>query len=281
MSHTVYANGDGLFHKGSGGSGKAFPDICLSPPPAPTGPIPVPYPNIAQASDLAEGSSTVKVNGEPTALEDSSYVSTSTGDEAGNQGGNVVTHKTKGKGYFSLWSFDVKVEGKGVGRHSDPMAQNCGSPPPGGLTPAALVDAAVAESGAAECDKPYSKAERFGTPTDKQKDAVNTANAECWECGSPSARGWKTPPKKGPPPVPGVPLVNPKRKGGKKRRFVADHDPPVLVAYYAGMCNEDESTRKKNAQDTKTVKAHCAKCSSSQGGYMSNYSRVLRSAHGL
>ena len=100
MAHTVFANGDGLFHKGSGGSGKAFPDVCLSPPPAPTGPVPVPYPNIADAGDLSEGSSTVKVNGEPTALEDKSYVSTSSGDEAGNQGGNVVTHKTKGKFSF-------------------------------------------------------------------------------------------------------------------------------------------------------------------------------------
>src|ERR1035438_6844474 len=99
MAHTVFANGDGLLHKGSVGSAPAGPAVLARRPPAPTGPIPVPYPNIAEASDLSEGSTTVKVNGESTALEDSSYVSTSSGDEAGNQGGNVVTHKTKGKAY--------------------------------------------------------------------------------------------------------------------------------------------------------------------------------------
>src|SRR5579859_4319604 len=114
MGCTVFANNDGFFSKNSGGSGKAFPDVCLSPPPPPAGPVPIPYPNMLQASDLTQGSTTVKIDGAPTALEDSSFVSTSSGDEAGTQGGNVVTHQTKGKGYFMLWSFDVKVEGKGV-----------------------------------------------------------------------------------------------------------------------------------------------------------------------
>src|SRR5664279_2266647 len=100
MSCTVFANGNGLFHKGSGGKGVAQPDVCLSPPPPPAGPVPVPYVNSLSASDLADGSKTVKIQGEPTALEDQSNIATSTGDEGGTQGGNVVTHKTKGKGYF-------------------------------------------------------------------------------------------------------------------------------------------------------------------------------------
>jgi hypothetical protein len=50
-----------------------------------------------ESSDLASGSTTVKLQGNPTALEGQSYVSTSTGDEGGTQGGNVITHKTKGK----------------------------------------------------------------------------------------------------------------------------------------------------------------------------------------
>ena len=74
MGITVFANGQGFFHKGSGGSGKAFPDVCLSPPPPPAGPLPIPYPNNLTASDLADGSKTVKIDGEPTALEDASYV---------------------------------------------------------------------------------------------------------------------------------------------------------------------------------------------------------------
>ena len=139
MACTVFANNDGFFHKGSGGSSKAFPDVCLSPPPPPTGPVPVPYPNMIQASDLSSGSTSVKLQGNPTALEGQSYVSTSAGDEGGTQGGNVITHKTKGKGYFELWSFDVKVEGKGACRNGDPVGQNCASKAFGGFAPKAMV----------------------------------------------------------------------------------------------------------------------------------------------
>src|SRR5262245_53094998 len=114
MGLTVFAEKMGFFHKGSSGKGIAPADVCLSPPPPPAGPIPVPYVNVLSAPDLSKGSKTVKIDGEETALEDSSEVSTSTGDEAGTQGGNVITHKTKGKGSFTLWSFVVKVEGKGV-----------------------------------------------------------------------------------------------------------------------------------------------------------------------
>ena len=55
--------------------------------------------------------------GNPTALENVSEISTSTGDEGGTQGGGVVSHKTKGTGAFLLWYFVVKVEGKGVCHH--------------------------------------------------------------------------------------------------------------------------------------------------------------------
>src|SRR5687768_7007249 len=110
MSCTVFANSNGLFHKGSGGKGVAAADVCLSPPPPPAGPVPVPYVNSLSAADLADGSKTVKIQSEPTALEDQSNISTSTGNEAGTQGGSVITHKTKGKGYFTTWSHDVKIE---------------------------------------------------------------------------------------------------------------------------------------------------------------------------
>ena len=79
MAITVFNEGAGLFHQGSGGSGVA-PGGCLSPPPPPTGPVPVPYVNSLQAGDLASGSQSVVIDGNPTALEDQSYVSTSTGD---------------------------------------------------------------------------------------------------------------------------------------------------------------------------------------------------------
>jgi uncharacterized Zn-binding protein involved in type VI secretion len=140
MGSTVFAEGMGLFHKGSGGKGVAPADTCLTPPPPPGGPAPVPYVNNLSAADLAKGSKTVMIQGEPTALEDQSEIATSTGDEAGTQGGNVITHKTKGKGYFQLWSFAVKIEGKGVCRHGDPMGQNCASLPPGCVDASAVVN---------------------------------------------------------------------------------------------------------------------------------------------
>ena len=86
MGLTVFTENLGFFHKGSGGFGIAPGDVCLSPPPPPTGPVPVPYVNSLQASDLSKGSKSVKIDGEPTALEDISYVSTSTGDEGGTLG---------------------------------------------------------------------------------------------------------------------------------------------------------------------------------------------------
>jgi Domain of unknown function (DUF4150) len=276
MSCTVFANGMGFFHKGSGGTAKAYPDVCLSPPPPPTGPVPVPYLNSLTASDLANGSKSVKIQGKPTALEDSSYVSTSTGDEGGTQGGGVVTHKIKGKGYFTLWSFDVKVEGKGVDRHHDPMLQNCASPPGNGLTPRAETEAEKAEEAKVQCcpdPGAYSKAARYGTPTAAQKAAVNKGKRICWECKSPSASGWKVPPvKKPPPPKPGV--ANP-----PKRKFVADHQPPLLITYYAGGC-KNKSDQEKAAKDVNTVKPHCGPCSSKQGGAMSGFStNTLKKNH--
>ena len=63
MSLTVFAENMGLFHKNSGGKGIAPADVCLSPPPPPSGPVPVPYVNTLQASDLTKGSKTVKIDG--------------------------------------------------------------------------------------------------------------------------------------------------------------------------------------------------------------------------
>lgn len=260
MGCTVFADGSGLFHKGSGGTGMAFPDVCLSPPPAPTGPIPIPYPNNLKAGDLTKGSTSVKIEGNPTALKNQSSVSTSTGDEAGNQGGNVVTHKTAGKGYFSLWSFTVKIEGKNACRHDDPMGQNCASTPAGGLDVASRVVAASAEDPKEKCEEKYSRKDRHGTPTPKQRFVVNTCPPAkgppilCWECGKPS-------------PKPMIP----------------DHQPPLVVNYYAGGCHDKEKGGKqeKFAKSPKSVKPHCTGCSSKQGGFMSGYSRTLKGLHGL
>lgn len=127
MPVTVGANSLSVIHKSSNGVTIAFPDVCKTPTPA--GPIPIPYPNIAQSSDTAKGSKKVKCDGNPICLKDSNF-RMSTGDEAGNAGGGVASNKFKGKAEFVNYSFDVKVEGKNVARAFDLMLHNDKNTPP-------------------------------------------------------------------------------------------------------------------------------------------------------
>ncbi len=127
MPVTVGVNNLSVVHKDSAGVTQAFPDVCKTP--SPGGPIPIPYPNIAMSSDTAQGSTKVKCDGNPICLENSNF-SMSTGDEAGSAGGGVVSNKIKGKAEFVNFSFDVKVEGKGVARALDLMLHNDKNTPP-------------------------------------------------------------------------------------------------------------------------------------------------------
>lgn len=128
MSHEVYA--DGWEIAGKSGMNKSisrFPDVCLSPPSPPAGPIPVPYPDTSFSSDLKEGSQTVKLGGQPAALAQQSYYKPSVlGDEAATRafGMNILSHTITGKTYFRAWSMDVKIEGKNVCRHLDITTSN-------------------------------------------------------------------------------------------------------------------------------------------------------------
>jgi hypothetical protein len=127
MPVTVGANMMTVVHKGSNGISNAFPDVCKTPaPPAP--PIPIPYPNIAQSSDLSGGSQKVKADGKSVAIDGCCFM-TSTGNEAGSLMG-VASNKIKGKAEFVNFSFDVKVEGKGVCRSMDLMLHNDKNTPP-------------------------------------------------------------------------------------------------------------------------------------------------------
>jgi hypothetical protein len=135
MSHEVYADGMEIAGKATMNKSIArFPDVCLSPPSPPAGPIPVPYPDTSFSSDLKEGSQTVKLGGESAALAQQSYYQPAVlGDEAATKtlGMNVVTHQITGKTYFQAWSMDVLIEGKNVCRHVDITTSNHASPPPG------------------------------------------------------------------------------------------------------------------------------------------------------
>jgi uncharacterized Zn-binding protein involved in type VI secretion len=120
MGSTVFANNMGISHKGSGAKSVVFPDVCKTP--SPGGPIPIPYPNLAESANLSQGSTTVKIQGQSAAIKGCSYA-ISTGDEAGSAGG-VLSGKIKGKAEFVLYSFDVKIEGKNACRMGDLMTHN-------------------------------------------------------------------------------------------------------------------------------------------------------------
>ena len=120
MSITVFANSRGVAHQGSGGQSPIFPDVCKTPTPA--GPVPIPYPNIGQASNTSSGPSTVTTDGQMPMTKEAKY-SMSSGDEAGSATG-VMSSKIKGACEYMMYSFDVKYEGKNVCRLGDPLFHN-------------------------------------------------------------------------------------------------------------------------------------------------------------
>jgi hypothetical protein len=150
MSITVFANGNSIACKAaSGKSAAAMPDVCLSPPSPPAGPIPIPYPNTSSASDTTDGSKSVQIGGMEVMLKNKSTFKTSTGNEAAtrNFGMGVVTHKIQGKAAFVAWSMDVKFEGENIPRHLDLMGHNEASDPPN-LPPWSYFDSMTAAESA-------------------------------------------------------------------------------------------------------------------------------------
>ncbi|MFO1049132.1 MAG: DUF4150 domain-containing protein [Geminicoccaceae bacterium] len=138
MTRNVFANMWEIAAKsGMNKSIAQFPDVCLSPPSPPAGPLPVPYPDTAFSSDLKEGSKTVEIGGKPSALAHQSYYQPpALGNEAATRsfGASVITHQITGKTYFQAWSMDVQFEGKNVCRHIDLTTSNHASYP-GGTPP--------------------------------------------------------------------------------------------------------------------------------------------------
>lgn len=213
----------------------------------------MPYPNKAAASDLSDGSTTVMVQGQPTALKDQSSVSKSSGDEGGTQGGGLLSHKTQGKAYFKFWSMDVLIEGLNVDCHSDPMGQNCGSTPINGLC---LRSSVVRESYQAalssDCTEAYVGDDHHVDPNTaqtRQATAEFARTNQCWECG--------------------VAAYN-----------VDDHFPPLVVQWYAGGCHKSEEDWKDQAKETR-CRPHCDDCSRKQGVAMKAFNKARKAALGL
>ena len=123
MPSSVKVNGtaNSLVHKASNGFTKCtVPDVCKTPTPG--GPVPMPYPNVAQSAMLSSGSTTVKADSMMIAIKGSEF-SLSNGDEAGTLGG-VKSNTFIKEATWILYSFDVKIDGANACRLSDKMFHN-------------------------------------------------------------------------------------------------------------------------------------------------------------
>lgn len=123
MPVTIKINGTclSLVHKMSNGISTAtIPDVCKTP--SPGGPVPIPYPNIAQSITLSEGTTTVKGD-KVMAGNKGSKFAISNGDNAGTLGG-VKSNLFMKEATWILYSFDVKMDGKNACRLTDKMFHN-------------------------------------------------------------------------------------------------------------------------------------------------------------
>lgn len=121
MPSHISVNNLGLTYKGTIGLSMAtIPDVCKTP--SPGGPVPLPYPNIAEQSSLSDGTTTVFAKGKMIAIKGSHY-SRSNGDEPGTVGGVKSNVNMKATDWIT-YSFDVKMDGQNACRHTDKKFHN-------------------------------------------------------------------------------------------------------------------------------------------------------------
>lgn len=123
MPLTIKVNGTtlSLVHKMSGGISTAtLPDVCKTP--SPGGPVPLPYPNIAQAVTLSNGTTTVKGDKMMAANKGSKFA-LSMGDQPGSIGG-VKSNVFMKEATWISYAFTVRMNGKNACRLTDKMFHN-------------------------------------------------------------------------------------------------------------------------------------------------------------
>ena len=125
---TITVNGLTLCHKGdsAGFASATLPDVCWTPAPVPSGQVPIPYPNMAFARDLAKGTTTVLADGGNMIANFGSEFSRSTGDEPGVRGG-IVSGTYMKEATWITFSFNVFMQRKGACRLTDMMLMNHGN----------------------------------------------------------------------------------------------------------------------------------------------------------
>lgn len=93
-----------------GGMALGLPDVCKTP--SPSGTIPVPYPNIAMLADTDGAVDKVLIEKKEVVVE-SSKIPSSKGDEAGSAGG-VVSSVNRDECQFKQYSSKVYAGGKKI-----------------------------------------------------------------------------------------------------------------------------------------------------------------------
>ncbi len=121
MPSTVFVNGRGVVHTGSGGMSIAFPNVCKTPTP-PGVQVPLPYPSIGESKQTSQGPKTVKIQGQMPMVKGAKYPTTK-GDAPGT-GGGMKSGCNGGEAEFSSYSSDVKFEGRNVCRLGDSLLHN-------------------------------------------------------------------------------------------------------------------------------------------------------------
>jgi hypothetical protein len=117
-----------MFPMSTNGGGVAMTpgptDACKTPSPA--GPVPIPYPNIAQVTQASGGScsSKVMVQNKKVCTVDTE-ITMSSGDEAGTAGG-LVSSKFKGPAKYKQGCSKVKAQGKKVVHNLSMISMNGG-----------------------------------------------------------------------------------------------------------------------------------------------------------
>jgi hypothetical protein len=151
---SVYANGNEISGKATPNKSiAAMPDVCMSPPSPPAGPVPIPYPNTAMSSDTDGGSKKVKIKGKPAGLKNASTYKQSNGNQPATNsfGAGVVTHKLTGASKHAAWSFNVKIEGQNAIRFGDLTTHNHANPGNGGVT-TNIAGMSIANPDDADCE---------------------------------------------------------------------------------------------------------------------------------
>ena len=104
----------------NGGDTLAFPNVCNTP--APSGTVPIPYTSLGAYSDADGYAQKVKIQNKYVCTTDTSISSTST-DEAGSSGG-VVSGSNSDEAAPMMGSLKVYAEGNPVVRFLDPVLSN-------------------------------------------------------------------------------------------------------------------------------------------------------------